>query len=88
MKKAKIEIEGMHCASCASHVEKNLSRVKGVKKASVSATNKKGYVECDISIKESDLRNAVKEAGYEAKRVEFEESSGSSHGPIQKIKNE
>ncbi|MDP1696117.1 MAG: heavy metal translocating P-type ATPase [archaeon] len=78
MKKAKIEIEGMHCASCASHVEKNLSKVKGVRSASVSLMTNKGFVEGD-NIKEQDLRKAVKSAGYEAKGVEFEESSDSSH---------
>ena len=28
-----IEIEGMHCASCAVNIEKELSEVKGIRKS-------------------------------------------------------
>ena len=42
MKKLKLSIEGMHCASCASNVERSLKKVTGVKEASVSLMLKKG----------------------------------------------
>ena len=69
--KAKIDIEGMNCASCSAHVEKSLSKISGVKSASVNLMMKKGYVEGQ-ELKEADLINAVKSAGYTAKKVEFE----------------
>ncbi|HLC78239.1 MAG TPA: cation transporter, partial [Candidatus Nanoarchaeia archaeon] len=36
MKKLKLTIEGMHCASCATNIEKSLKKVPGVKEVSVS----------------------------------------------------
>ena len=72
MKKAKIEIIGMHCASCASNTEKSLSRVPGVKSARVSLMMKKGYVECEDNVKEEELKKAVKKVGYDVKSGEYE----------------
>lgn len=72
MKKAKITIHGMHCASCASNIERSLSKTPGVKKASVSLLLKKGTAECEDSVSEEDLKKAVKRAGYEAKKIEYE----------------
>jgi Cu+-exporting ATPase len=36
LKKKTLQIEGMHCASCVSAVEKSLNNVKGVEEASVN----------------------------------------------------
>jgi len=35
MKKATIEIGGMHCASCALNIQKSLGKVAGVKNANL-----------------------------------------------------
>ncbi|MCK5607434.1 copper-translocating P-type ATPase [Candidatus Pacearchaeota archaeon] len=75
MKKAKIEIEGMTCASCSSHVEKELIKL-GAKNVRVNAIAKKAFLETDAS--ESELMDAVKEAGYKPIKVEFEENSAST----------
>ena len=72
MKKAKITINGMHCASCASNIERSLHKTHGVKKASVSLLLKKGMIECEDSVSEEELKKAVKRAGYEVRSVEFE----------------
>lgn len=72
MKKAKITIHGMHCSSCASNIERSLSKTPGVKSASVSLLLKKGTVECEDSVSDEELKKAVKRAGYEAKSIEFE----------------
>jgi len=79
MKKIKIEIEGMHCASCAGNVERSLKKVKGVKNASVNLMMNKGYVEAKDEVKESDIKDAVRKAGYTVKNVESESSSEGSH---------
>jgi Cu+-exporting ATPase len=72
MKKAKITIHGMHCASCASNIERSLKKTPGVKSANVSLLMKKGTVEMEDSVSEEDLKKAVKRTGYEARSVEFE----------------
>ena len=72
MKKAKITIHGMHCASCASNIERSLCKIHGVKNARVSLLLKKGTAECEDSVSEDELKKAVKRAGYEAKTIEFE----------------
>ena len=70
MKKLKLIIEGMHCASCASNIEKSLKKVSGVKEASVSLMLKKGTVEAEDSVKEDELKKAVARAGYKVARIE------------------
>jgi len=72
MKKYKITISGMHCASCASNIEKSLKKVLGVKEASVSLMLKKGRVECDDFVSEDELKKAVARAGYKATGMEKE----------------
>jgi Cu+-exporting ATPase len=71
MKTAKITIDGMHCASCASNIERSLKKTAGVKEATVSVMMKKGTVECDDRVSEAMLKDAVKRAGYNVKSVEF-----------------
>ena len=70
MKKIKLTIEGMHCASCASNIEKSLKRVSGVKDASVSLMLKKGTVEADDSVSDDELKKAVTKVGYKVIKVE------------------
>ena len=50
MKKASIKILGMHCASCALTIEKNIKKEKGIKKVSVNYANTKAYIEYDENI--------------------------------------
>mgnify|MGYP001578966109 FL=1 len=72
MKKAKIEIVGMHCASCASNIEKSLSRVPGVKNPKVSLLLKKGSVECEDNVKEEDLKKTDARVGYKLTKITYE----------------
>ena len=69
MKKVKITIEGMHCSSCASNVEKSLKKVPGVSEASVSVMTKKGFVECDNNVSNEALEKAVARAGYKTVEI-------------------
>ena len=64
MKKIKINIEGMHCASCASNVEKSIKKITGVKEASVSIMLKKAIVESEDFVSENEIRQAITNAGY------------------------
>ena len=70
MKKLKLLISGMHCASCASNIEKSLKNTKGVRTANVSLMLKKGMVEADDSVSEEDLKKAVARAGYKLDKIE------------------
>ena len=70
MKKIKLSIEGMHCASCASNVEKSLKKVSGVKNASVSLMLKKAIIETEDSVSDEELKKAVARAGYKVSKIE------------------
>jgi len=70
MRKLKISISGMHCASCASNVERSLSKVSGVKSCSVSAVTNKAFVEAEDNVSPDEMQKAVAKVGY--KVVKFE----------------
>ncbi|MEX2017468.1 MAG: heavy metal-associated domain-containing protein [Candidatus Pacearchaeota archaeon] len=72
MTKYKITISGMHCASCASNVEKSLKKVSGVKEANVSLMLKKGIVQAESSVSENELKKAVERVGYKTIDIEKE----------------
>ncbi|MDC3418133.1 heavy metal translocating P-type ATPase [Aquibacillus salsiterrae] len=58
-------ITGMTCAACANRVEKNLSKVEGVSKASVNPANEKAIVSYNPSQTSVDqLMETVKKTGY------------------------
>jgi len=60
-----VPIEGMSCASCASKVEKNFSKVEGVLEANVNIATEKGRVEYIAGmVTRKDIVQAVEEAGY------------------------
>jgi heavy metal translocating P-type ATPase len=56
-------IKGMHCASCASSIEKEVNKIEGVK-GSVSLANNKLKIDEGVE-KISEIKKAVIEAGYE-----------------------
>jgi len=74
LKKISIKIEGMGTACCVPKVEKELLKVKGVKK--VSACFKRGIAKVEIEsgkVTTEQLIKAVKIAGFKAKVEEMEE---------------
>lgn len=70
MKKLKISIEGMHCSSCASNIERSLKKVSGIKEASVSLMMKKGTVEAEDNVNDDEIKKAVARAGYKVSKIE------------------
>ncbi|MGK7370860.1 MAG: heavy metal translocating P-type ATPase, partial [Candidatus Halalkalibacterium sp. M3_1C_030] len=65
LKKKTLNIEGMHCASCVSAVEKSLNKVGGVEEASVNLATETASVSFDADkVSEENLRQAVEDAGY------------------------
>lgn len=69
MEKVTILVKGMHCASCASNIERSLKKVPGVKNATVSLLTEKAFVESEGANKE-ELAKAVSRAGYKATKIE------------------
>ncbi len=70
--KRSYKIKGMHCASCATAVEKALGNVEGIKKANVNIATEKASVEAEDDISHDSLKKAVQDAGYDVE----EEDSG------------
>lgn len=68
MKKT-VAVEGMMCMHCQKHVEDALAAVAGVNKADVNLKKKRAVVECDATVTDEALVQAIKDAGYEAKVV-------------------
>jgi copper chaperone CopZ len=63
-------VSGMMCAVCASHVEKAVKNLQGVRSANVELLNNFLFVDYDSKkIKSEDIMKAVSNAGYEAKIV-------------------
>jgi Cu+-exporting ATPase len=62
-----LPIRGMSCASCASNIQKGLSRVKGVVDANVNFATERATVTFDPDhVTVGDLVKTVKALGYEA----------------------
>lgn len=60
-----LDIEGMTCASCASFVEKSLSRTPGVQRAVVNFATEKATVDyVPTQASPASLKQAVLQAGY------------------------
>jgi copper chaperone CopZ len=68
--KKKINIEGMHCASCATNIERSLKKISGVKEVSVSVIGKKAFVEADEKASDEELKKAVAKVGYRVTSID------------------
>jgi len=67
---ASFAVQGMDCAACASAVENKLKAVSGVRGVTVSFKSQKAEVDYDPhSTTMAELEQAIKDAGYEARRV-------------------
>ncbi|WP_174984418.1 heavy metal translocating P-type ATPase [Burkholderia lata] len=61
-----LDIDGMTCASCVSRVEKTLTKVPGVTRASVNLATERATVDAAPDVSAAQLAEAVKQAGYGA----------------------
>lgn len=64
LKKIKLKIHGMHCASCEVLVERKLKKVAGIEKVHVSHANGKAEILCSCEPNIRQLNNLVREDGY------------------------
>jgi P-type Cu+ transporter len=74
MKKIKFTIEGMHCASCSSNVERAVKKVKGVKEVVVSLMTNKAFVDAEENVNKEEIEKAIEKAikkvGYKVVGIE------------------
>jgi P-type Cu+ transporter len=82
-------VRGMTCASCVARVEEALKSVPGVTSVNVNLATEKTTVEYIEGISVSDLRKAVKEAGYELGGEEetLKDVTAASDREIKKVRN-
>jgi copper chaperone CopZ len=62
----KLEISGMTCGHCVSHVKSALEDMEGVSQAEVSLENQEADVTLSGEVVDADLIAAVEAAGYQA----------------------
>ena len=70
MKKLKFTIEGMHCASCASNIEKAVKKIPGVLSVNVSILTHKGIFELQDNVNPQDLKKTIERIGYKVASIE------------------
>lgn len=75
MKKATLQIDGMHCAGCANAVDKQLENLAGVRSATVNLATESAVVEYEGDIGMEDFSEAVSKAGYTLVRDDSETRS-------------
>lgn len=71
---ASLALYGMHCASCAGVIERQIRKVPGVQRATVNFAAEKAFVARDRSVTDGALIAAVKKAGYSAELLSDEKS--------------
>jgi Cu+-exporting ATPase len=76
-----LRVDGMTCASCSSRVEKKLSRLPGVRSASVNLATHLATVMADPSLASQDLETAVTDAGYGADAIRHEDVARAAATP-------
>ena len=77
-REATLDIEGMTCASCVARVEKRLQSVPGVE-ASVNLATESAKVSCPPVVDDALLVDAVKSAGYDARRRAGPRGTAATH---------
>ena len=68
--KKNVKIEGMRCMHCAMSVQKALENLGNVKSVKVDLDKKTAKITLSEDISDEIIKNAVKEAGFEAVSVE------------------
>ncbi len=85
MKKVKLDIEGMHCASCSKILTSELEKI-GAKEISVNPVSGKAFASVDNDVSIEQLGKAVKDAGFKSTGVAFEDAASSSSSGAKKPK--
>lgn len=74
MKRVKIAIEGMTCASCVASVEKSLNRLEGIQAVSVNLATNRAIIDYADSINEKAFVEAIERVGFDASVIVDQET--------------
>lgn len=66
-----VKVDGMMCENCAKHVSKALISIAGIENVDIDLANKEALVDYFGSINEKEISDAINEAGYEYKGIEY-----------------
>jgi Cu+-exporting ATPase len=70
-KQVTIPVGGMTCASCAAAIERAIRKLPGIKSASVNLATEKAQVSYDSgAVRLSEIKQAIRKAGYEPLAIE------------------
>ncbi len=64
-----LPVEGMTCAACANRIQRQLSRMEGVRSANVNFANGNATVVHDPGVGDDELRGAIESLGYSVPEV-------------------
>lgn len=64
-KKISVGVVGMHCASCATNLEKEFRKIKGVEKVNVSLASEKAWIEGVVGFE--TIRKVARGIGYDVR---------------------
>ena len=76
-------VTGMSCAACAARVEQAVSKLEGVSSCSVSLLTNSMGIEGTAS--QEEILQAVRDAGYDAKKREATKEAGRSHAQEEEL---
>jgi len=65
LKKVKLKIHGMHCASCEVLIERKFKKIAGIEKVHINHANGKADLICSCEPNIRQLNNLVREDGYQ-----------------------
>ena len=88
MEKKDYSIAGMHCASCALTIEKNIKKIPGVKNISVNFPLERATVEYVGDGLDEKIMTVVKDSGYQATPVDDQINNHESISRELEIKKE
>lgn len=89
MNKIDLKISGMHCASCATNIEKNLEKKEGINSINVNIATNKAYIEYDSDKTDLDnITGEIRQLGFDVVDNEDKDKNNESDNKdIKKLRN-
>ncbi len=64
MKKNKFNVEGIHCGSCVSKIEKGLALIDGIETSTIDKDSGEVITEAQDSVSPMAIKSAIEELGF------------------------
>ncbi|MBO4725993.1 MAG: heavy-metal-associated domain-containing protein [Clostridia bacterium] len=78
------KISGMACASCQHNIQKNVSKIQGVRNVNVNLISAIMTLECDDNITAQAIIDTVNQIGYGATECNHHNFTTDNHRPVKK----